>query len=311
MCRRDISIHSPPCGWEEGCASEETAKPLPRLLRPHCGAAGEDPSVRRVAAARAPAGLGTLLGAVPCRGCRSWACWGVRMAPRAHRLSRLPVVGGLTSSASPPQHQTTPKHQPPLRRCRAKHHPQSASPTNTPILCSPICGGKCQLQRPVAGQPFAPHWDAHPGAASLRSTPAIKSLISKAGKGGFIPSGLERQMGTQSSDLSWAEWGRGLGRLGGAATTKCTARQEGHWGCVTERGFFNDLLFHKKQSPEQRTLSQQNELQSFASEMFFLSFCFPGAWGEQTHCSSCCHAAAEPRRASARRQGEGFVLGAD
>lgn len=44
------------------------------------------------------------------------------------------------------------------------------------------------------------------GAATLHSNPDIKSLISEAGKGSFIPSRLKRQMGTCSSDLNWADW---------------------------------------------------------------------------------------------------------
>lgn len=67
MCRRDISIYSPPSWWDDDCASEETGKPLLRHPQPCCGTAGRELSVPRAAAPGAPAGLGKLLRAEPCR----------------------------------------------------------------------------------------------------------------------------------------------------------------------------------------------------------------------------------------------------
>lgn len=76
----------------------------------------------------------------------------------------------------------------------------------TPLFHVHLWRQVCQLQGAVAGQCFVLHQGAGSGAASLHSTPDIKSLINEAGKGSFIPSRLKRQMGTCSSDLNWADW---------------------------------------------------------------------------------------------------------
>lgn len=225
-----------------------------------------------------------------CHRCQRWARQGVRMSAIAHQLPTLPVVESnqLSFPFPAPDHS---KHHPPLCRCHAKHHPQFASPTNTPRSCSHM-----QRWTPApglaAGQPFVLHRDSTCQGCLLHSTSGIKSLISKAGKGGCIPSGLERQMGTHSSNCNWADWGHGLGRLGEAAT---------HGG-----GEGTGAVLWRVSGGFARAVTQHCEWHSFASEMG-LECLFP--WAEQTHCSSHCHTAAESP-ASVWGPGEGFVLGA-
>lgn len=219
-------------------------------LWPHCSTAGGDPSggVQRAAAPCEPAGLDILWGIVLWMGLGMSGCQGGSRSPLIFQAA---CCRGLTSSASPSSTRS-PQNTSHLSAGAGQSAIPSLPALQTPLFHAHLWRQVCQLQGPVAGQHTVLQQGGGTGAASLRSNPHIKSLISEAGKGSFIPSRLKRQMGTCSSDPNWADWEVQLCQV------HTEVRTLGLW-----RGWFLMIYYFTEDRALSSKCSFNTELQSF------------------------------------------------